>query len=386
MSDAKIRTETTELRAANRKLNIEEFDAGIAELRSLPRVLFIELTENCNLACPMCRSAGPFDRAKNMPRELFHRVAYELFPTAEIVDLRGWGESTILKDLPWYVAETLSYGCVPRLVTNLTVPNEELWRTLVRNRAFIAVSLDAATQESLSVVRRGAKLATILNNLHVIADEARVSCVDLDRVHLNVVVQPPAIGELARIVELAAELGIAVQLNPLSTGIDDPSHLSHHLPAIGEALTAAAAIGQDRDVKIRINAALDEMWAEPEHAAKTCTHPWMYCYVNYQGQVGFCDHLIGDPAKDYLLGNLTESSFAEIWNGPSYVRLRREHATWGERGGVSERFAECNWCYRNRYVDFEEVSYPPYDRHIVTLDHASCAAFRLATPTVQSAC
>ncbi len=110
----------------NRQLNLAEFGRRQARLESLPRALFIELTENCNLSCPMCRSAGPFDRAKNMDPAIFAKVADALFPTAEIVDLRGWGESTILRNFPDYVERTLAHGCRIRLVTNLTVPRPDL--------------------------------------------------------------------------------------------------------------------------------------------------------------------------------------------------------------------------------------------------------------------
>ncbi|KAA2264183.1 radical SAM protein [Solihabitans fulvus] len=373
MSSTEGSADRSAVRAANRALNIAEFEAGAVSLASLPRVLFVELTENCNLSCPMCRSNGPFDRTKNMSPELFDRIARELFPTAEIVDLRGWGESTILRRFPEYLATTLDYGCTPRLVTNLTVPNEDVWRTLVRNRGFISVSLDAATQETLAVLRTGAKLQAILDNLAIIADEARVSGVGLDRVNLNVVVQQQGIGELTRIVALAAELGIAVHLNPLSTDENDPGNLRFHLDALRAALGDTAAFAQERGVDVRINAALDELWAEPEHAAKLCTHPWMYCYVNYRGQVGFCDHLIGAPGEEYLVGDLATASFAEIWNGSNYRELRASHRDWQD--GPIARFDECNWCYRNRYVDFDEVSYPLYGRHIVPLTVASCAGF-----------
>jgi radical SAM protein with 4Fe4S-binding SPASM domain len=164
-----------------------------------------------------------------------------------------------------------------------------------------------------------------------------------------------------------------VYLNPLSTGWDDPDNLRFHLDALHAALGDAAVLAEEQNVDVRINAALDEMLAEPAHAAKMCSHPWMYCYVNYAGRVGFCDHLIGAPGAEYLLGDLRTASFADIWNGALYRKLRTEHAAW-ETGKITS-FEECNWCYRNRYVDFDEVSYPPYGRHVVPLTLASCAGF-----------
>ncbi|MFF5185763.1 radical SAM protein [Streptomyces sp. NPDC000345] len=366
---------TGDRRDRNRQLNTEEFERGATVLKSRPRVLFVELTENCNLSCPMCRSNSKFDKAKNMSRELFERVASELFDTAEIVDLRGWGESTILRDFPDYVDRTLAYGCRLRIVTNLTVPNEELWRKLMRHKALIAVSLDAAEQSTLSVLRRGAKLDVILRNLEILADEGRACGTGTDNVHLNVVVQPAALGELREIVRLAGRLGFRVHLNPLSAGHDDPDNLRFHRQELAAALRETAELAEAENVDVRLAAALDELWALPQHAAHTCTHPWMYCYVNYRGMVGFCDHLIGDPGDRYLLGDLRTHSFEEIWNGDAYRQLRAEHVRWEQ--GISARFEECNWCYRNRYTDFEQETYPPYESHTVPLTPGSCPAMSL---------
>ncbi|OCC10564.1 radical SAM protein [Streptomyces sp. PTY087I2] len=363
---------TSASRKANRELNLQEFAAGSTSLLSRPRVLFVELTENCNLSCPMCRSGGAFDRSKNMSVELFDHIAEELFPTAEIVDLRGWGESTVLRNFPEYVDKTLAYGCRVRLVTNLTVPNERLWRHLVRNRSLITVSFDAAEEATFAALRTGAKLRTILRNLEILADEARVSGVGTDGINLNVVVQAAALDELDRIIEIAGGLGFRVHLAPVTLGSDDPGNLRFHRERLARAVRKAAAVAEETGADVRLAAALDEGWAVSEHAGKTCTHPWMYCYVNHTGKVGFCDHLIGAPGSAYLLGDLTTTPFEQIWNGDAYQRLRAEHAAW-ERG-ISPRFEECNWCYRNRYVDFDEESNPDYAQHIVRLTAASCPA------------
>jgi radical SAM protein with 4Fe4S-binding SPASM domain len=361
------------LRLKNRETNLAEFEQREVELSSLPRVLFIELTENCNLSCSMCRSAGPFDRTRNMPSELFDRVADELFPTAEIVDLRGWGESTILKDFPAYVDKTLDYGCRIRLISNLTVPNEDLWRKLVRSGSLIGVSFDAADAETFATLRRGAKLSTILQNLETIADEGRRSGVGTDNVHLNVVVQSAAIKELPDIVRIASGLGLSVHLNPVFLDDTDPDALRYHVTELAEILGVTADTAVAENVKVQLDTSLDFAWSQPEHANKTCTHPWMYCYVNYKGEVGFCDHLIGIPGKKYLFGDLSQESFTDIWNGPSYRQLRAEHAA--GKLSLSDRFEECRWCYENRYVDFEQETYPPYEKHRMLLSRAACPTF-----------
>ena len=102
--------ESSQIREMNRTLNITEFQRGAVELESLPLAVFMELTQNCNLKCPYCRSSGHFQASWNMPLSLFRRVAEEIFPTALLVDLRGWGESTILKEFPEFISITTDYG------------------------------------------------------------------------------------------------------------------------------------------------------------------------------------------------------------------------------------------------------------------------------------
>lgn len=346
-------------RPANSALNREEFEVGAIILRSRPQVLFVELTENCNLHCRMCRSAGKYDISKNMDRDLFHRIADELFPHAEVVDLRGWGESTILKDFVYYLEQTTRYGCRPRIVTNLTVGNEQLWRRLVAHEAIIAISFDAATPETFARLRPGSRLPHVLANLDVIADECRALGRPLDNIYFNVVAQAEALEELPRIVDLAARYGLRrVHVNPVSLSASDPGHLSRHITGVQRALGGLKERSQATGVEVTLGAALDETLAQAGAAAKRCTHPWVYCLVNHAGKVGFCDHLIGAGTGRYLLGDLSETSFEDIWNGPAYQDLRRQHLRWAE--GLGERFDECNWCYRNRYIDFEDMTVPGY--------------------------
>lgn len=364
MSEQTTRT-LDDRRLANSALNREEFAAGAAILRSRPQVLFMELTQNCNLHCLMCRSAGKYDASKNMDRDLFHRVADELFPYAAIVDLRGWGESTILKDFAYYLEETARYGCRPRIVTNLTVGNEHIWRRLVQHDAIIAISFDAATPETFARLRPGSRLTRILANLRIIVNECHATGRSLDNVYFNVIAQAEGLEELPQIVDIASDYGLQrVHVNPVTLSPSDPRHLSRHLDDVRTALRRLKERSQATGVEVSLGAALAKSLADPVAAAKRCTHPWVYCLINYAGKVGFCDHLIGVGTERYLLGDLRKEPFENIWNGSAYQDLRRQHVNWAE--GIGGSFEECNWCYRNRYVDFEDMTISQYAELVVS--------------------
>ncbi len=44
-------------------------------LASRPLAIFLELTQNCDLSCPMCRFGEKYNPAWNMPLDMFQRIA-----------------------------------------------------------------------------------------------------------------------------------------------------------------------------------------------------------------------------------------------------------------------------------------------------------------------
>lgn len=357
--------EFSQMRARNKELNDSEFAEEKTWLESYPQVLFVELTENCNFGCDMCRAAGPFDSTKNMGFDLYRRIADELFPYAQIVDLRGWGESTILKSFPSFVDYAAQFGCRLRIVTNLSVMNDDLWRYLVELDFIIAVSFDASSPATFSQLRRGAKLDRILQNLQTMIDHCRKLGKSTEGIYLNVVIQSSALSEIEEILGKANNLGLQrVHLQPVSLPPSHPFHLSRRFAELATILGRVQNLADELGLTVVLGAALDDRLALGAYAAKTCIHPWMYCYVNYQGEVGFCDHLIGTPAKEYLIGDLRRNTFRDIWNSEKYRELRAQHVNW--RKGIKSQFAECNWCYKNRYIDFDDKVYAPYQRYVVS--------------------
>jgi len=108
------------------------------------------------------------------------------------------------------------------------------------------------------------------------------------------------------------------------------------------------------NIELRLGASIHEAYVNNAGLPNRCSHPWEYCYIDYAGNVGYCDHLIGHSAL--MLGNLASSTFDEIWNGSKFLELRTLHVN-ARKGGTDELnslFPHCNWCYQRRYVDFED--------------------------------
>jgi MoaA/NifB/PqqE/SkfB family radical SAM enzyme len=342
----------TTQRQHNKILNYQEYASGKIFLESKPRILFMEITRNCNFYCWMCRQKNKWKKDWDMDWLLFKEVADELFPYVEIVDLRGWGESTLL---PWFstaVEYSRSFGCQVKLYTNLSVTNKKILRTLVANDAWIAVSFDGASKQTFESLRKGADYSKIMENLDFLVDLSVKMDKPLDRLYLSVTVQQDNLHEITEIISIAHKYQLGcVKLFPVICEHDSPKHLGNSISRLVNTIDNIYDVSRELNMPVEFGASLDQSIALPDHLLKKCMHPWSHGYISCQGGVGFCDHLIGND--NYVFGNLREANFHSIWNNERFRNLRREHG--GGENSISGNHDACKWCFKNRYVDIEHL-------------------------------
>lgn len=368
---------STPLRDANRWLARAEYETGQTVLQSKPRALFVELTRHCNLACPMCRNPGEVPPDQRMSEQVFAQIESELFPSADMIDLRGWGESLILPEFADRARRAARFGADLRIVTNLSFRRDAVLDLLADLGAYIGVSIDSADPEVLAVLRRGANFGLMEANLARLASNYHARGI-ADRLNLYVTCQRPALATLEGVVDLASRLGIHdVRLAPVGTTLPFLS-----VASVRDELDAALERVRQRsdatNVRVSFTASLvDDML--PNGYDSPCLHPWTWCYVSYSGRIGFCDHLI---AFDHLtFGTLEDTPFESIWNSDAWVALRAEHLQ--QRRASAPHFQECAWCYKNRHVDCEDIVEPHYAEKRLTIQACGSAARAAPAPLVQ---
>lgn len=326
-------------REENRRLNAQEYEQSLTVLQSLPQFLVVELTQGCNLHCPMCRAATISPAQSRMGDAHFDQIARDLFPTAELVDLRGWGESLILPDIMHYIARTAAAGCRIRFVSNLSFRRPAVLDSLAQHQALLTCSLDAADADVLVRLRNGSQWQTIIDNLAY-----------LGRVHprpqmLSVLctVQTPALASLPQLPALLAGLGIH-ELHFASVSSKNPDlTLDFQSPFAQEQVRLTLANCQRFKVTPTLTTSLPGMPVPP---MPRCMRPWTTMMVNVSGQIGYCDHLIGPFAESQLLGHLSDGTLA-VWNNDRWQKIRAQHVL------RTPPFKKCVKCYREKGADFE---------------------------------
>ena len=309
-----------------------------------PRVVFIEVTNHCNLLCETCpRTFVAYEEPKTLTWEDFLRIVAQ-FPDMQRAVLHGIGEPLINKDLPSMIAYLKACGVTVLFNTNATLLTKEWGRKLIAaGLDEMRCSIDGANPQTYAHIRGAPLLHKIAQNLKRFTEIKRELNADRPRVSIWMTGMRENIDELPDLVRLAARVGVPevyVQRMVYYLDGDEP----HGMMGTGHALfddfderadraiAEAEAVGRELGVALRASGATD-----PRHSLEAsrkrdprpwaaCLRPWTTAYVTANGNCLPCC-IAPFATTDYdglKMGNLFERDFAQIWNDARYQQWRVE--------------------------------------------------------------
>ena len=191
----------------NSELNIKEIDEGKTILSSYPRRLVLELTNACNLNCVMCgRNAADF-KATAFDMDVF-RSLEPVMDYVEEVTLMGWGEPTIYPNFIEMLDIINRHGARKYFCTNGMNLKKIKNALFDYNVDVFAVSLDGATDETNSRIRRGSKIDVICDDLRDIVRIKKERGLTYPWINFVFCAMKSNIHELPDLVRLAADIGL----------------------------------------------------------------------------------------------------------------------------------------------------------------------------------
>jgi MoaA/NifB/PqqE/SkfB family radical SAM enzyme len=317
--------------------HVGQHRSGVAS--HLPVCLYLETTNRCNLLCTTCpRTYEELEPAADMSWDLFSRIV-DQFPTIERAVLHGVGEPMLVKHLPRMVRHLKDRGTYVLFNTNGTVLSERNGRALIAaGLDELRVSLDAATAKSYRAVRGRDYFTRILRNVRAFRQLQERDGREHPRVSAWLTGLKETIAELPAFIEVAAGIGVKeVYLQRLVFFEDDA--IGHARPdqALYERVThedealieQAAALARAYGIMFSASGAV----SEPGMSLKRhddgspwsmCRRPWTVMYFTANGRALPCciAPFSQRGYENYTLGDATQQSLREIWNGGAYQAFR----------------------------------------------------------------
>lgn len=278
---------------------------------SLPLHMQFELTNYCNLRCPVCPTGANTveRRPAAMDVGLFERVMEEVGPYLLTASLWAWGEPLLHPRLEEILRVARRYPVALLLSTNGQVLDDErIQAALLRHSpAHLIVAIDGLTDDTNSRFRAGARLKPALEGVRRLADQKRRSGRSLPLLHMRYIVMKHNQHELPRVEAFARENGFDLlslrTLSVIDTELPDAVH--------GAFVPDAArwrAYAYDGGERVR-------------RSGFICQEPFWFPTLLADGTVVACEQ---DYNAQQSIGKVSESaSFVDVWRSENAAEVRR---------------------------------------------------------------
>lgn len=262
-----------------------------------PAHLKIELTNYCNLRCPMCPLHLMEREVDYMDAALFRKILDEAAGRVEFAYLHFLGESLFHPELGEIIAYGKSKGVALGLSTNGTALTERKAREVLESGLdFMIISFDGATKETYEKYRLGANFEKTIANVRRFFELKRQV--------------PNSLTAVVQMLYLDETQGEVEKFRELWSDVSGARVMVKKVKDWGGALLQDLA--EDNP----------QTFVPKTILQAPCSLLWMEISILWDGSVVPCSNTYD---KTNLLGNVLERTIAEIWNGPAIQEMRRKH-------------------------------------------------------------
>jgi radical SAM protein with 4Fe4S-binding SPASM domain len=310
----------------------------------LPRVLYLEATNRCNLRCKGCiLYRGSWEPDRDISLNELMMIGDQL-PTLERVFLHGIGEPLLNKalfEMIQYLKQRNVYVLFNSNGILLDKPKQH--RLIQAGLNELRISLDAASAQGYRKIRNSDRFEQVVKNIKAFIALKTQQQVDHPKLSLWFLGTRDNIAELPGLVDLAAEMGIQeLYLQRLVYFQDNQGYgIARQAKTLRGASDGSLVLirkCQEMAARkgIRFNASglsepvdslrggdgEDQPWHE-------CYRPFSLMYITANGNVLPCC-ISPFASVDYtsiILGNAFKSPLEKIWTGARYANFRQKHQT-----------------------------------------------------------
>lgn len=295
-----------------------------------PSEVSVEITQRCNLNCPICyRHVTEMHDIEMSLAD--YRSILDQFPAIQSVRLVGKGETLIHRDIKSILTLHRERRLATTIVTNGHLLSPEIGQLLFPG-SVVQISIDSPAPERYRAFR-GAELAQVLKRTRdtISAQPEGITWV------INTIVVTENLRDLPATVELAADLGcsaVNLYLPMLFSSDTEAMHPYQQRDLMEKMLEEASACAIRKRVALVCKeregfspgACLDP-WYIPRISVTGDVYPCSYVYIANENTHTFrwAGKDIPVPQGNYIMGNLLRGDdMAAMWTGERFCALRRQ--------------------------------------------------------------
>lgn len=315
------------VREKNILLNEIEIADNKLRLKSLPRILEIELTQNCNLKCKMCPNYSKTGNYKELNEEQIS-ILVDLLEYAETIIWIG-GEPLLYKNIEKLFDIANKLHVKQEIVTNGLLLTKKIIKKIIDYNIKLTLSIDSVNKDIYEKIRFGGSFNTLLKNIKYIYEYRCLKKSEKEFV-INVVLSRwnyEYKNNFFEIVNFANKYNFKTINIYFDSREHDKILQKKYIKQFNlqrkDLIKLANDFGINLDINFEyLNENTDKDKVNKNFLCKFCLLPWKKIYIRFNGDVNIdcrCPK-IGDFSKnirkEYLINN--------IWNGRKMINFRRQ--------------------------------------------------------------
>lgn len=267
----------------------------------------IEPTTACNLKCPECPSGlRAFTRSTgNLKTDFFRQTVDQLKRDTTYITFYFQGEPFINPAFLDMVAYASNEGMICATSTNGHFLTEEVCERIIESGLHhLIISVDGMTQEVYEQYRIAGNLETVLEGMRTMVKVKRKRRSIYPLISMQYLVVRPNEHQIDMARSVGAEIGVDRVLFKTAQ-IYDYKDGSDLIPTI--------------DKYARYKEVSPGKWTIKNSLPNHCWRLWNDAVITWDGKVVPCCF---DKDAKYVMGDLKEEKFEDIWNGTNYKSFR----------------------------------------------------------------
>lgn len=357
------------LKEKNKHLLLKDMREKRRILKAYPYFVSLATDWRCNLNCIMCfRKLYGSYTLQNKPaldEKLFIKFADEVFPAAEVLQLNIVGEPLISRNIDLELEYALKYDVKLDISTNgmLLDSAYKNINKLLNQAQSVTFSFDSPFKETYESIRIGADYNRVVDNMRFF-QAYRQSLPRHKRPAFTIcmVLMKSNLKEVLPMIEFAKKIG-AGHLSIAHMAVFTEEMKGEGLNDIKEATNFILKKAAETAHKNNLSFSAPPLYTiekEPikeaagreirinthrlEKIKNACPFLWERVYIDMNANIIACC-----SPKPPVMGNIKESSFAEIWNGEKYQEMRQAFT-----GGKPNPL--CSECCKTGFLSYTKLN------------------------------
>lgn len=282
-----------------------------------PSTAWFALTGKCNIKCTHCPAIREAENNSDITDDLYDKFIDKILPKLNnlILGANNFGEQTLSKKIYDLIDKASKCNVKVKIWTNGTLLNDRLINKIIEKNTNVTISMEGV-EENYENIRK-ASYVKIKQNIISLINKKKENNSDI-KIEIAYTVIKDNLNDIYELIDFGFDMININYLIPINKEWEKNTFTQNEILELENTFFEDLKIyAHSKRVGITLKKSVTDV--NSDVSILLCSDPWTKVNIRENGDVLPCC-IAGD---DMIMGNLSVSTFDDIWNSNKYKKLRQ---------------------------------------------------------------